>query len=133
MLKLLALGAVTLAFAEPTTLTLRCKGVTTSWMKGLETPMPTSFGLIVDLANKKVIGFPWGAPKGVAITDVTDTAIYFRGWHSIAVETGRIDRISGDIEGTSATYEGGENRKSGQAATGGFSYTLTCARTERMF
>jgi hypothetical protein len=132
MLKLLALGAIAAALAEPTTLTLKCKGITNSFVKGQEGPMPTSsFGLIVDLANKTVTGFPW-APS-IPITQVTDTRIYFNGWHSIVFEEGHIDRITGDIEGSATTYEGGEKGKAGQASMGGFRFTLTCARTERMF
>jgi hypothetical protein len=131
MLKLLAFGAIAVALAEPTTLTLSCKGVTNSWIKGQEGPVPASFGLIVDLANKTVTDFPWAAK--IPITDATETAIYFHGWRSIVFIDGRIDRISVDIEGHAADYEGGEKGKSGQAPMGGFSFALKCTRTERMF
>jgi hypothetical protein len=80
MLKLLALGVIAVAIAEPATLTLTCKGVTNSTIKGYEGPVPTSkFGLIVDLTRKTIAGFPW-APS-IPITQITDTAIYFHGRH----------------------------------------------------
>jgi hypothetical protein len=75
MLKLLALGAIAVAFAEPTTLTLKCKGTTTTYGGFSE---PTSLSLLVDFTKKTINGFPWimfDPSNEVEITEVTELVI----------------------------------------------------------
>ena len=74
MLKFLTVGAVALAFAGPETLTLACKGETTTYQPGAR-PEPISLGLVIDFTKRTIKGFPLGGE--IEITQITASAIYF--------------------------------------------------------
>jgi hypothetical protein len=132
MLKFLAVSAVTLAFSQPTTLTLACKGTTTAY-DDTATPEPLSLSLLVDFTNKIVKGFPF--PSNVTITQVTELAIYFHNSIAASVFDGRMDRVTGNVEGHSALYKSTaatEMMKPGNVL-GGYNFSLKCIPAKQKF
>lgn len=124
-------GTLLSARAEPATLTLACKGATTSYQT--REPEPISLGLIVDLTNKTIKGFPF--PGDIEIIQVTEVHILFHKTSGTLVVDGSIDRVTGDVEGHSAQYKSltsTEMLKSDNVM-GGFTFALKCKPTQRMF
>jgi hypothetical protein len=122
--------SVSPACAAPATMTLTCKGATTSYQT--KQPDPISLGLIVDLSKKTIKGFPF--PGDVEITQVTEVHVLFRATMGNMVLDGAIDRITGDVEGYSAVYKSlltTEMLKPGNV-TGGYNFALKCKPTQRV-
>jgi hypothetical protein len=124
-------GTVLSARAEPATLTLACKGATISYQTA--EPEPISLGLIVDLTNKTIKGFPF--PGDIAIIQVTELHILFHKISGTLVFDGRIDRVTGDVEGHSAQYKSLKSTEmlKPDNVMGGFTFALKCTPTQRMF
>jgi hypothetical protein len=119
------------ARAEPSTLTLSCKGTTTSYET--KTPAPISLGLFVDFSKKTIKGFPF--PSEVQITQVTELHVLFGKTTGTKVLNGAIDRVTGEVEGRSAMYKSllsTEMLKPGNVE-GGFTIALKCKPTQRTF
>jgi hypothetical protein len=127
--------AVLNARAEPPTLTLTCKGATTAYrtpINNITDPQPISLGLIVDLTNETIKGFPF--PGDIEIIQVTETHIVFRKTSGTLVVDGRIDRITGDVEGHSAQYKSLASTEmlKPDNVMGGFTFSLKCKPAQRM-
>ena len=132
MLKFLTVGAIALAFAGPETLTLACKGETTTYQQGAR-PEPIALGLVIDFTKRTIKGFPLAGE--IEITQITASAIYFHKFAASSVFDGRIDRITGDVEGHAASYKstkGADMLKPDNVASG-FNFALKCTPTQRMF
>ena len=96
MLKFLTVGAIVLAFAGPETLTLACKGETTTYQQGAR-PEPIALGLVIDFTKRTIKSFPLAGE--IEITQITASAIYFHKSAASSVFDGRIDRMSGQLLG----------------------------------
>jgi hypothetical protein len=123
-------GTVLSARAEPATMTLACKGATTSYQT--REPEPISLGLIIDFTNKTIKGFLFGESE---ITRVTDVAVYFHKTTGTTISDGKIDRITGDAEGHSAVYKSikSADMLKPDNTMGGYNFALKCTPTQRMF
>jgi hypothetical protein len=124
--------------AGPGTLTLACKGGTTAYpspYQGDGKPVPLSVGLLVDFTKRTIKGFPFSQME---ITQVTELMIYFSETIVATFTTvtdGTIDRVTGDVEGHSATYKStkGMDMLKPDNVVGGFTFTLKCTPAQRMF
>jgi hypothetical protein len=88
------------AQAADSTLTLACKGTTTSGLEDAK-PEPVSMGIIVNFTNRTVHGFVFPAK----ITDADEVTVSFEGSKpysasAIWYNRGGIDRVTGDVEAT---------------------------------
>lgn len=132
MLKFLTVGAVALAFAGPETLALACKGETTTYQQGAK-PEPISLGLLIDFTKRTIKGFPLAGE--IEITQISASAIYFHKSVASSVFDGRIDRITGDVEGHATSYKNtkGTVILKPENVVSGFNFALKCTPTQRMF
>jgi hypothetical protein len=133
-LLLLAWGLTGAAQAEPVTLTLACKGITTQTMLSDAKPEPISMGIIVNFTARTVqgFGFPGMLDYRVSITAANDVAVAFGGHQevmsSVSSIEGSIDRVTGDVEATSTLSDPKTNKMITQTA-----YAIQCRPTQRMF
>jgi hypothetical protein len=123
------------ASAQPTTLTLACKGTTTVTSMPEEKPEPISMGIIVNFTTKTVQGFgyPGLSDPIVKITAANDVMVVFSGQQEILSSVtrsieGNIDRVTGDVRATSMST----NRKTDQIVSQTV-YTLQCRPAQRIF
>jgi hypothetical protein len=96
------------AQAADETLTLACKGTTTTGYEGAK-PEPISMGIIVNFTNRTVQGFgdPSFMDYPVKITAWNDVTVTFYGREEkmgLSIR-GSIDRVTGDVEATSMAYD----------------------------
>jgi hypothetical protein len=134
--------------AEPTgKLTLACKGTFTtkknptgltwaplsSLYAARDNPQPVSLGLLFDFTSKTVEGFDFYGATKLKIIDVDELRVAFGASHKELKVTwqisGRLDRLTADVEAHSAVYDGpviGDG--DGEAH-----YSLKCKPTQRMF
>ena len=144
MKKALLAGVAALFLATGTahaaeTLTLACEG-TIGPIDHRESREPVSMSIIVNFASKTVHGFDvnslwFGGSKGepAKIIDATETVAYFEGkGKSFGYTTrimGTIDRVTGDVEVSSTTWNGDQPVGGGE----GTMYELKCKPAQRMF
>jgi hypothetical protein len=130
---LVVVGLSTMAQAQPGTLTLACKGTTTTSLPDTK-PEPLTMGIIVNFATRTVQGFghPGLLDYPVKITGANDVTVAFSGSHddgtSISSISGTIDRVTGTVEATSALI----SRKTHEIQMS-TTYDLQCRPTQRMF
>src|SRR5262245_10367211 len=122
------------AQAADTTLTLACKGTTTSGLEDAK-PEPISMGIIVNFTNRTVQGFgiPGFMDYPVKITAWNDVTVVFSGSSDVlkvstSSITGSIDRVTGDVEATSMVTDTKTHKI--VTSTG---YALKCRPAQRMF
>lgn len=127
MLKLIAIAAVTMAFAQPTTLTLACKGTTSTYLDKRSDPI--SLGLLVDFTKRTIKGFPY-FPDEVEITEVTELVIYFHKSTDFLEFGGSMDRLTGEVKGH---LEANKKLMETTHTLSGFDFALKCTPTQRMF
>jgi len=131
MKAIIALGGACLCFAniplaEPATLTLACKGTMTSMSD--EEPTPVSMGIIVNFTTGTVQGFgyPGLIDFPAKITAANDVAVAFFGEQELLPTAmssirGAIDRVTGDVDAISTTYDTKTNKTISQT-----NYSLQC-------
>jgi hypothetical protein len=130
-LLLLAWGSA--ATAQPTTLTLACKGTTTEYLlQGATEEQPVSMGIIVNLADRTVqgFGFPFDT-EPLKIGYVNDVEVRFGGQQETSVRSiinGSINRVTGDVGATWLFVD----KKTGKIEPH-MAYALQCRPTQRMF
>jgi hypothetical protein len=98
----LASGFATTAQAQPATLTLACKGTATEHdMSGDQDPQPISMGIIVNLTDRTVQGFPDPFDlRPLEVGYVNDVEVRFGGKEETLVRhriIGSINRVTGDV------------------------------------
>jgi hypothetical protein len=134
-LLLLALIFVATAQAQPSTLTLGCKGTTTQHNPaGDQDPQPISMGIIVNFTDHTVQGF--GPPNGpfrdpLKIERANDVTVVFGGEYEIVglhSIYGMIDRVTGDVWATWSFVD-----RKAETSENHMTYTLQCKPTQRMF
>ena len=91
---------------------------------------PTPFRWV--LSSTSTLGYPGLIDYPVKITDANDVTIAFSGEQqlgpSVSSISGSIDRVTGDVEATSALTDPKTNKFISQTT-----YTLQCRPTQRMF
>jgi hypothetical protein len=133
VLVLLTWGFAASAQAQPTTLTLACKGTTTEYrLQGATLEQPVSMGIIVNLADRTVqgFGFPFDA-EPLKIGYVNDVEVRFGGQQETSVRStinGSINRVTGEVNATWLFVD----KKTGNLEPH-MTYTLQCRLTQRMF
>lgn len=131
---LMQCGFATTAQAQPATLTLACKGTATEYLANLTTeePQPISMGIIVNLADHTVQGFPWPFDlHPLEIGYVNDTTVRFGGKEEgevLSNISGSINRVTGDVEATWSFID----QKAGKIEPH-ITYSLQCRPAQRMF
>jgi hypothetical protein len=130
----LLLGFVATAQAQPTTLTLSCKGTTTQYLLpgfGFDV-QPISMGIIVNLTDRTVQGFDYPFDiEPLKIVDVSDTEVRFGGKQETSVISnmvGSINRVTGDVDATWSFIDRKKNKIEPHIR-----YTLQCRPAQRMF
>jgi hypothetical protein len=131
---LIACVPLSIASAQPTILTLGCKGKTTVTTIPEAKPEPISMGIIVNFTARTVhgFGFPGLIDYPVRITAANDVTVAFGGhqevWSSVSSISGSIDRVTGDVEATSMLVESKTSKIITQTA-----YALQCRPAQRIF
>jgi hypothetical protein len=132
VLLLLAWGLAATAQAQTAaTLTLACKGTVTSSLNSK--PEPLSMGLIINFTTRTVHGFGVpGADYPLTITAANETMVTFSGQHKDTFSTeslgGSIDRVTGDLDATSSTYDEMAHKPLYRTT-----FSLQCRPAQRMF
>jgi len=121
------------AQAQPTTLTLACKGTMTEYrLQGATLEQPVSMGIVVNLADRTVqgFGFPFDA-EPLKVGYVNDVEVRFGGQQETLVQStinGSINRVTGELGATWSFVD----KKTGNLEPH-MAYTLQCRPTQRMF
>jgi hypothetical protein len=128
----LLLGFVATAQAQPTALTLSCKGTTTEYLLSGFDVQPKSMGIIVNVTDRTVQGFDFPFDtEPLKIIDVSDTEVRFGGKQETLVRSdiiGSINRVTGDVDATWSFID----RKTHKVEPH-IRYTLQCRPAQPMF
>jgi hypothetical protein len=129
---LLLPGFVATAQAQPTTLTLSCKGTTTEYLLSGFDVQPISMGIIVNLTDRTVQRFdsPFDT-EPLKIVYVNDTEVRFVGDQETLVRSqivGSINRVTGDVDATWSFIDRKINKIEPHIR-----FTLQCRPEQRMF
>ena len=118
------------AHAADSTLTLACKGTTTTYLDKRSDPV--SLGLLVDFTKRTIKGFSFFPDKveEVEITEVTEIVIYFHRATDFLDFGGAIDRLTGEVRGH---LESNKKLMETTHTLSGFDFALKCTPTQRMF
>jgi hypothetical protein len=113
--------------AEPTTLTLACKGTETDKGGAGSSSDQIKIGVIVDFQKKAVLGLS-GDSEPVPITSITETIISFAANETSWVMNGTLDRVTGALVLSSIKFD-----PSTRKTILSVSLDLQCKPTQRMF